>query len=500
MTIQPISGDVRALYRLQPTYEPMDDAAKLRTNWFIKRLRLPASGPKAKGYEVMVASILRTSSAVILREAKEKEKAKSKRKPVQLGMPIGNDNWSDFPAVGATVGKKVLASFEEAGFLVRDQTSGKREFYTTGTGKLAYEPIMTCWSVTRELRKLFKDDLGRFVETGRPLILVNKVETYSQKRHREKQGSPKEKLSSAQRVKLFGQETLAQHHERTKALENYWRKHPLVFSDGNAAASASRIFSDSCLKVGGRFYGAWSNLKSEERLACTIDGERLVQLDISASQPTLLSALLGVKMNNLSDQGGWYDPYTQLTGLWSYGVTAEQSEEERHATMKRAKNIAKAVTMEIIGTGNIDKDHPSDRLKEEEHVTQDEWDFFKGRLREAIPALERLEPRYDSKENPTGYINGAGFLAFHESEIMFKTLEALRDDWDIPAYPIHDCLLVKVSDWEIAYSVFVQTICSYVEGMTGKQVIVPIKREGGGMPEIRFRGINDCNVPQHLFP
>lgn len=45
-----------------------------------------------------------------------------------------------------------------------------------------------------------------------------------------------------------------------------------------------------------------------------------------------------------------------------------------------------------------------------------------------------------------------------------------------------------------------QTICSYVEGMTGKQVIVPIKREGGGMPEIRFRGVKDCNVPQHLFP
>jgi len=59
-------------------------------------------------------------------------------------------------------------------------------------------------------------------------------------------------------------------------------------------------------------------------------------------------------------------------------------------------------------------------------------------------------------------------------------------------------LLVKVTDWEIAYSIFVQTISSYVEKMTGRQVIVPIKREGGGLPSRKFRGVYDTDVPQHL--
>jgi hypothetical protein len=47
---------------------------------------------------------------------------------------------------------------------------------------------------------------------------------------------------------------------------------------------------------------------------------------------------------------------------------------------------------------------------------------------------------------------------------------------------VHDCLLVKVSDWEIAYYIFVQTISAYVEELTGTEDIVPIKREGGGLP------------------
>jgi hypothetical protein len=65
---------------------------------------------------------------------------------------------------------------------------------------------------------------------------------------------------------------------------------------------------------------------------------------------------------------------------------------------------------------------------------------------------------------------------------------------------VHDCLLVKVSDWEIAYSIFVQTISAYVEELTGTEVIVPIKREGGGLPEIKFRGAHDTSTPQHLAP
>jgi hypothetical protein len=60
--------------------------------------------------------------------------------------------------------------------------------------------------------------------------------------------------------------------------------------------------------------------------------------------------------------------------------------------------------------------------------------------------------------------------------------------------------MVKVRDWEKAYVVFVQTISAYVEELTGTEVIVPIKREGGGLADIKFRGVYDTSTPQHLNP
>jgi hypothetical protein len=501
MTIPQISEQGRRVHicRLKPVHEAMGEATVKLTELLLKRFQLPYSGPKARGYRAMVSSIIRTALEVSTREAKEKEKPKSKRMMIQLGMSVGNDNWARFPLVGSVVGMRVLKSFVSNGLLIKDQRSGRREFYTTANGKLAYKAIMTSWSVTPDFKKLLRDAPLNFSEAGVPLLVVNKIETRVQKELRKLRGEVKQKLTEAEKAMLFGSSVVAKHHLRLAAIASFWQQHPLILPDGNAATSASRIFSDSSLTVGGRLYGAWTNLKSEDRLKCTIGAEPVLQLDISASQPTLLSVLLGERMKDLSPENGWYDPYTQLTQLWSYGQSSVQSSDERDRLNKRARNIAKKVTMEVIGTGNIDKALPSSELVEELKVTKEEWDFFKAKLVEAIPALKKLEPRYDKKGQPTGYLNGSGFLSFHESEIMLRTLEILRDEWNIPAYPVHDCLLVKRSDWEPAYAAFVSTICTYVEEMTGTKVIVPIKREGGGLLKIKFRGVYDSSIPQHLF-
>jgi hypothetical protein len=498
--VQSTTRESRRISLIEPIFEPLDDTSGKLVELVLKRLKLAWSGPKAKRYGVMVSSIIHASLPAIHWAEREKEKPRSKRKAVMLGMAIGNDNWTLYRLVGSTSGSKVLKAFEKAGYLVRDPNSGRREFYTTESGKIAYNPIMTCWSVSPSFKKLLKSTTLRFQETGRPLMTINEIETYWKKELRKQRNDAKNKVRLAEQIRRFGQEAIDQQNERIKALLNYWREHPLMFPDGNGTSCATRVFSDSSLRVGGRLYGSWTILPPKKRLECTIDGEVLVQLDICASQPTLLSVLLGVKMRHLGANEDWNDPYIELTGLGTFGVTDGQSDEECTAAKARARGIAKDVLLEIIGTGNVEKDHPSEDLVKKWSITQVQWDYFKAKLIDAIPALEKLEPRYDSKGNPTGYLNGAGFLAYHESEIMLKTLEALRDHWDVPAYPVHDCLLVKVSDWEIAYSIFAQTICDYVEELTGTKVIVPIKREGGGLPEIKFRGVYGSSTPQHLIP
>jgi hypothetical protein len=253
------------------------------------------------------------------------------------------------------------------------------------------------------------------------------------------------------------------------------------------------------MEVGGRLYGRWTNKKSEKRLEATIDGEPILSLDIAASQPTLLSALLGVKLKIPAD-GIWYDVYTELTNLWHFRVQGELPYEERDQIIKRNRTIAKGVVMELIGTGNVNKAKPSTALVEKTNLTLEEWDYFKAKLIEAVPAMLKLWPRYDSQGNVSGYINGPAFLMYHESEIMMRTLERLRDDHDVPAYPVHDCLLVKEKDWEVGLTTFSQTISDYCKNLSGLPIIVPIKREKGDGTKKTFRGYYDLDKHNQLDP
>jgi hypothetical protein len=64
-------------------------------------------------------------------------------------------------------------------------------------------------------------------------------------------------------------------------------------------------------------------------------------------------------------------------------------------------------------------------------------------------------------------------LSYHEAEIMMLTLESLMDQ-GIPAYPVHDCLTVKIGDARQAAYVFRDTIRRYCKNMNGLEALVPI--------------------------
>jgi hypothetical protein len=59
------------------------------------------------------------------------------------------------------------------------------------------------------------------------------------------------------------------------------------------------------------------------------------------------------------------------------------------------------------------------------------------------------------------------------------TLEAVEElhDRDIPAYPVHDCLMVRVSDAKVAADVYRDTIRRYCKEMSGLNVLVPLDCE-----------------------
>ena len=88
-------------------------------------------------------------------------------------------------------------------------------------------------------------------------------------------------------------------------------------------------------------------------------------------------------------------------------------------------------------------------------------------------AKRGVYPRYGADGKVEGYINGAGFLSYHEAEIMMLTLEALIEE-DIPAYPVHDCSIVRHLDLDRSVYVFRDIIYQYCNEMSGLEVLIPL--------------------------
>ena len=87
-----------------------------------------------------------------------------------------------------------------------------------------------------------------------------------------------------------------------------------------------------------------------------------------------------------------------------------------------------------------------------------EYGIHRHRLLEVVPALKELD---------NDYYNGTGFLSFHESEILRKTLSKLRS-LDIAAYPMHDAIIFKSSKKPFAVDAYRTIFNGYVKEVSRK--------------------------------
>ena len=184
---------------------------------------------------------------------------------------------------------------------------------------------------------------------------------------------------------------------------------------------------------------------------------------------------MGYRLGGLKASDQWDDVYAELSHLAPTGIGWAVLDDtiDTIDMMKRNRSVAKKVVMTLIGSGIPLKAKATDDLAKDFGLTDTGWKLFRDQLIKTIPAFEELEPRYDSRGNVVGYLNGAGFLSYHESEMMLKALEQLVE-LGIPAYPVHDCLMVKVSDAKEAASVFRQVVRDYCKRLSGLEVLVPL--------------------------
>jgi hypothetical protein len=415
---------------LTPTWLPHNDAAQRICSKIIGQYDLRSDGAIGDRYQLVVASLLIAARQTLRSDLQD-------GKSIFLGCPRNNNHWSNYPRVGQKIILKVVDRLDGE-LIYKRQDSGQRVFYETEWGNTAYDGITTMYEVDTVLLEDNDFNIAEYIEIGREAVKVNKAESVGQREVRKRNNRSKPRYGKVEAKKAF-KAPLIKHVREVEKLNTFWQQHPLELAEGSWAACATRVFHAGRLDAGGRFYGLWTGRDNVLRLKSKIDGEAVCSIDINASQPVLFSGLMGVK---LKDRDSWKDLYGEIA----------DSLNNKPDEASQVRSILKRVGMELVGTGTSSKAKPSDELVNNTGITQNQWEEYRSALIEHIPALVLMDG---------DHLNGAGFISYHESQMMLLSMQALMA-LNIPSYPVHDCLIVKTSDKDKALQVFRNTIRSYI--------------------------------------
>jgi hypothetical protein len=199
---------------------------------------------------------------------------------------------------------------------------------------------------------------------------------------------------------------------RTKAIWALWKKTPLTYGSNNPILmwTAHRSFSDAELTKGGRLYGAWTSMRKEERLKCTIGSKPVAEVDVSGMFLTLLCSISG----HVPFTTRFKDPY-QLP----------------HHFKDIDRSEVKAVINSAIGGGTWKQYQPTKMIKEA-HISQERLSEIRSAIIPAYKCLQSLDKAEMYSET----------LAMHEVEIMMRLVERLQK----PIFILHDCLICQQDD------------------------------------------------------
>ena len=218
-----------------------------------------------------------------------------------------------------------------------------------------------------------------------------------------------------------------QQAEKAKLIElnEFLDKHSFSLTD---QPRLRRIFSRGEHKnfdfdMGGRFYSGsddnWVNMPSEDRAKILIDGQATVEIDVSASHLSILYALNGQRL----PEGP--DPYE----IGSY---------ERW--------LIKKLVVVVMGQGKRPVRWPKGLAGE--FQVKSGHDLKKTYTLKAI--VEGIYERHPVLETLVPYYLDWARLQYEEAECFLSAMRQLARPFDVPFLPVHDSLIVRRKDAEIA--------------------------------------------------
>jgi hypothetical protein len=118
--------------------------------------------------------------------------------------------------------------------------------------------------------------------------------------------------------------------------------------------------------------------------------------------------------------------------------------------ISNSREKVKQVIVELAGSGEPYKEKPSSDCEVLDNV--DEFIYIRDLCLEAYPALKCLD-----KER----LNFTNDLSYHEANILTETLLSLKQT-GVVAYPVHDCVVVRVGDEFEAVETYKKVFKNYV--------------------------------------
>ena len=204
---------------------------------------------------------------------------------------------------------------------------------------------------------------------------------------------------------------------------------PLKAPSGRQFTRCTRIFNNGSLTAGGRLYGSWQSYNEDERLTMTIGGEPVCEIDIKASYLSIANAKSG------SGKKLAPDPYRMIRFVKDENYNQERMRSAAKSLVNVYLSKEGEITKFPVGKKTDKRTGKTIPFKEQYGLRHD-VNFYMGQIHEAFPFLR------ESKQSDYS-------LMHVESEIVVGAMLDLLVQ-GVVSYPVHDCLMVKVSDKEAA--------------------------------------------------
>ena len=206
-----------------------------------------------------------------------------------------------------------------------------------------------------------------------------------------------------------------------RRINEHLSSHVLKDADGRKCDTTLRRIYTGSLVGGGRTYGDYQNMSESQRLRCTIDGEPVCEIDLKASHVSILAALTGYAERLPPD------PYAAIDWV--------KTKQHR----KAAKILVQCI---IHAIGSSPKRFP----RQDGKPFKEKYGLKDQKIEDLLPGIYAVMPFLRSTPRLTLE------LQFIEAEMLMDVLQRLCD-MGIPAFPIHDSVLIRKSDEEVVVRV-----------------------------------------------